>query len=189
MTRLTPEQEGLIQQVGRKWLSYKAEVAGMEKRIRKRVEAEMQGALSASQIEVAEAARVALEGGATKVALRKVTSKHPGALESLLALLDDAQEPTAVSESSGLNLEWGVAMGVLRISLDPSLVRNTTVDRQDAALWGGDYEVYRRTDGKVFIDPMPSAVPTTIHGVTEWLRADRANEEVVIAWVTANPQG
>lgn len=192
MTRTTPESEALIVNVGLKWSRYKAERVGIETRIRRRVEAEHAAAVLSARVEVAQAMQFAIDAGATKTSIRKVTSKNPGTVEEFLALLapepDTIEDTNTVAESTGLHIE---RLGKhLSVTLDPGFVRATEWHRNDPDLWGGLFEVFTRpTDGKVFIDPVElSEGITPPSGVIEWLRADRANEEVVAAWVTANPQ-
>lgn len=191
MTKPTDEQEGLIVDLSRKWARYKTEQVGMESRIRKRIATEMAGVIHTLRLDVAKSMRAALDAGATKVSVRRVSSKNPGTMESLLEMLNAVAEveETSVSEASGLNIEWqGAHLG---ISLDPTVVRSTEWDLHNGDLWVGVFEVFiRESDGKVFIDPVElSPGITTPSGLIEWLRADRANEEAVVAWVTANPMG
>lgn len=187
MTKLNAEQHALIEQVERKWARYKAESTGIEARIRKRIEAEAKEGLRVAKLELAESIRVALDGGATKVALRAVTSKNPGTLESFLDVVTERTPATAdgVNELDALSIAWTPG-GQLDITLDAAAVRETDEDRTDPLLWSGVYEAFTRpSDGKVFIDPTEDNGGSL--GVTEWLRADRANEEAVIAWIQNNP--
>lgn len=185
MTQLSTAQEALVEEAGRKWRAYKAEAVGVEIRIRKQIEADMEAAINSAKLALAESIRVALEAGATKIALRRATSKNPGTLEKFLALLDPPEgEFDAVTETGGLSIAW--AGENLDITLDPAGVRETDADRSNPVAWTGLFEVFQREDGKVFIDPVNENNDAV--GLIEWLRADRKNEEVVIAWLEANPK-
>ncbi|MBG6106601.1 hypothetical protein [Frigoribacterium sp. CG_9.8] len=188
MTRITPEADAAVENAGRKWIAYKIEMLGLESRVRARIEADMEAAISGHSLEVARALRAALDIGATKVALRKVTSKNPGTIESFLALLDPKKEAVTVKSLDGLKLFWGLLNGTLNITLDSATIVTTEFDRGNPLDWSALFEVFVRPgDGKVLIDAIDTSGQVGA-GVTEWLRADRANEEAVIAWVTANPQ-
>lgn len=185
MTKLNPEQEGLVEEVGRQWLRHKAEKAGIEARIRKKVKAEMEEVITKSAVEVAQSMRVALEGGVTRIALKNVTSKNPGTLESFLSVLSPEVVEEQAQEEAAVDIEWA-GKDLLRIQIHPATALNMIADRNVPELWAGEYEVFTRSeDGAVFIDPSPT-VPT-LSGVTEWLRSGKANEDRVIAWVGENP--
>lgn len=185
MTKMNPEQEGLAEEVSRQWVRHKAEKSGIEARIRKKVKAEMAEFEAKSALEVAESIRVALEGGVTRVALKKVTSKNPGALEAFIKLLQPKEVVEAEATPfnlAALKIKW-FGKDMIEVRLDPRLIEQGSFDRNDLAPWSDVYDVFVREDGVTFIDPI---VATSNTAVTEWMRADPAHLALVVAWVGEN---
>ncbi|WP_025157238.1 hypothetical protein [Leifsonia aquatica] len=189
MRKLTPEAEAAVELAGKKWLKHKTARETLEATIAKRVKTELESEMLAIRLEFATAAQAALDAGATKMALRRVSSKNPGTLEDYLLLLAPAETPETEAEAQAaavdVQIEW--IAGDLLIKLDPQQIAETDIDRLDPELWSGLYETFHRVeDDSWFIDPTPM-VPA-IHGVTQWLFADTANHDRVVAWVKANPK-
>lgn len=198
MTKITAEAMALVDRAGKEWTRHKVFRASIEATIRARVEKEMAEEVERSAFQVASAMKAAIDGGATKAALRVVTTRDFRTFKSFLDLADPNAEtattdappaPEAGSAEVGLTIEWE-RDEVLRIALEPSTVAPTEYDRGTPHLWEGLFEVYiRPADGAVFIDPTGDGGFEVGIAVTEWLRADPANHARVVAWVTDNPQG
>jgi hypothetical protein len=193
VTKITPQALALVEVAGKEWARHKMLVASVEARVRARVEAEAAQERDASAYKVALAMGAAIDGGATKAALRPVTTRDFRTFKSYFDLLSDA--PTTsdeavkpVSATVTLWIEWYSAE-VLRLGLEPGSIAVTGYDRTQPDLWCGNFEVYRRPDdGQVFIDPTGDGGFEVGIAVTEWLRADAANLDRVVAWIDANPQ-
>ncbi|MFN4001065.1 hypothetical protein [Microcella sp.] len=75
MTKLTPEAKALVSKAGAAWARHKFLRIAAVTEIRAKIEAEYAEVERRSALDVSEAIRIALEGGATQSALREVTSK------------------------------------------------------------------------------------------------------------------
>lgn len=189
MTNISAEARASIATVQTMWKVMKAHEKSDEETIRARVAAELGEKRRIERLEVAAAMQAALDAGATKLSLKLVTTKDRVTFDSYLALLHPTEatetEDTAPKSTVGLTIAWATPE-TLTITLDPRTVVKTDTDRSRPELWTGEFEEFTRpVDGKLFIRPLDS-VPLG-HGVTDWLRSDRANEEVIIAWIVDHP--
>jgi hypothetical protein len=165
------EAVALVDAVQTKWFLYKAEVSVIELRARKRMEKEVAAELLSAKLAVAVPLRAALDAGATKVALRAVTSKNPGTLEGFLDLLvPRAEMPVDVVPAREL----------------AAIVWEGDILRIDVSGGSGLFEPFLRGDGTVLI--LPGEGSKGGAEVLLWLQADPANEQSVVDWVAANPQ-
>ncbi len=191
MTKITPAAQALIDLAAKEWSRHKAYMNGLEAQIRARVEAETAEEKNRSALKVANALQVAIDGGATKSALKLVTTKDRTTFESYLALLDPSTDdvdvlPALPVLAPAFEVER-LSEDVVNITLDPTNVAATDFDRNDPNLWTGSFEVFRRPgDGKVFIDPTGSGSSQAGIAVTEWLRADEVNTARVVATIEAS---
>lgn len=176
--------QALVNEVSRAWDAYKAERKGAEARARALIEAEVAKAIASKRSKVSEALRVALEGGATKVALKAVTTKDRRSFDSFVPLPKAPDVPAAVGDH--VAYEW--AGELVRITLDPSAVVDPAFDPGDPRCWACEFEIYTRpTDGKEFLDPVQGREYPVGYGVSDWLYAHPAETKVILEWAKANP--
>ena len=192
MTRMTPAAAALVKLAGDEWVRHKAFLLGLEARIRAEVEAAMEVERHESEMKVSAALQVAVNGGATRNALKAVTTKDHTSFHHYLSLATPKPDVAdAVEEAASAAVDFTIAWEdatVLRISLDPANVPSTKEDRTDAAAWDGLFDVLLH-DGKVFV--MQQSVKGGFEvgaGVEEWLRADERNLARVVEWIGANTQ-
>lgn len=195
MTNLTIEALALVDRAGKEWVRHKELLAGVEARVRARVEAEMAEERKQSALKVSLAMQAAIEGGATKAALHRVTTRDFRTFKSFFELADEVAQPADAEIDAvepGAAAEWSAAWerpDVLRIKLDPMTVSSTQYDRNRPEFWDGTFEVFVRPhDGQVFVDPTGDVSFEVGIAVTEWLRSSENNLAQVVAWIADNPQ-
>ncbi|MGN6325785.1 hypothetical protein [Pseudolysinimonas sp.] len=189
MTKLSTEALAAVETTRQRWRRFKDIESSAEAIIRARVAEELGEQIHQAKLDLANSLRDAIAVPTmTKVALRSVTTKHPGTLEKYLSYGSEPERVLTEAVSSvGLSIEWWERDGSLLIVLDPRTIVSTTVDRDEPRFWHGHYTVItRQADGMRFVRPVDDESDTG-EGITEWLR-DRSHTEVVLDWVDVHPR-
>jgi hypothetical protein len=190
VTKLSPEAIEAVRLTGEAWADFKKESIDADKRLRAALEAQLAAAVKDAEMEVAYRAQAALDLGATKVALRRVTSVHPGTLERYLALVAPTDIAAVVPQRIGNapTFEYETP-DIIRITVDPAGVVDTSFSKDDERLWSGPFKVMTRpSDGRVVILPVDSGIEADGAAVAKWLRDDPANLAEVTEWVSESQQ-
>jgi hypothetical protein len=182
---LDPSVQVLVDEVERLSISYRAVKRGAELRIAKLVREQADAEITSALLSLRAAMHVALDAGATQVALKAVTTKDRLSFKALLGSAAAVIE-SGPQASTDLRVAW--EGGNLRVTLDPSVNSSLKfpVDPDDPALWTGLFYVDTTApNGQHYVDPVDDS--NLEHGVRQWINSGRANEERILEWVREHP--